>query len=91
MEKEGAQVIIPAIALAARLFMEGKRGRLKGTPNVRKTLRADCLIVATAAIHGAQVFYSNDRDCRMLVGSGTRMKAEDLPDMPPELLVDLES
>jgi predicted nucleic acid-binding protein len=52
--------------LASILWQEGKRGRPKGKPNCRVTLRADTMIIATAKTHGAKEFYSGDGSCRNL-------------------------
>ncbi len=72
-------------SLAATLFVKGKAEREMHTENARKCLRADSLIIATAAVHNAEVFYSNDRDCRNLADGVWRMRAEDLPEIPPDL------
>ena len=57
---------IKCTALAANLFWEGKQGRKMGSPDARKCLRADSMIIATARTHGAKRFYSHDKDCRSL-------------------------
>ncbi len=57
---------IKCTALAANLFWEGKQGRAMSTPDARKCLRADSMIIATAKTHGAKRFYSHDKDCRSL-------------------------
>ncbi|HMP01366.1 MAG TPA: type II toxin-antitoxin system VapC family toxin [Gemmatales bacterium] len=68
---------IRAADLAARLAMK-TRGLPKAEQGERQILRADILIVATAKIAGAAVFYSNDARCRKLAGLA-EMKALDLP------------
>ncbi|MBK8913561.1 MAG: PIN domain-containing protein [Phycisphaerales bacterium] len=69
-------------AVAARLFCDGKSGRPAGQPNSRKTLRADCLIIATAYCHGARIFYSADKKCRNLAETIETWKVCDLPEGP---------
>jgi hypothetical protein len=69
---------VRSASLAARLYSEAKDTLQKGSLGGRRTLRADCLIVATAATHAARVFYSGDKNCRSLaIRAG--MQAEDLP------------
>jgi predicted nucleic acid-binding protein len=72
-------------SVAAELFEHGKAGRPKGIPGSRKVLRADAMIIATAARHGAKVFYSHDRDCRSLAKKITTWEVRDLPDQPNHL------
>lgn len=72
-------------SIAAELFQQGNVGRVKGAPDARKVLRADSLIVATAARHGAKVFYSHDRDCRSLAKKITTWEVRDLPNQPDHL------
>jgi predicted nucleic acid-binding protein len=72
-------------AVAARLWTEGRRVRAKGVPDGRKTLRADCLIVATAHCHQAEEFYSSDAQCRKLAERLGRWAVRDLPEIPPSL------
>lgn len=69
-------------SLAAQLFNAGNVGRPKGKPNSRKVLRADSLIVATAAMHGASIFYSHDVGCRSLASHFSKWQVRDLPDTP---------
>jgi predicted nucleic acid-binding protein len=70
-------------SLAADLFRRGKPMRPNGVPMGREVLRADTLIIATAKVHRAQIFYSGDVDCRAL--AGTIMEARDLPLNSPNL------
>ncbi|MCC7316494.1 MAG: PIN domain-containing protein [Planctomycetes bacterium] len=65
--------------VAARLFAIGRQQRGAGKENVRKTLRADSLIIATASVHGAMEFYSDDDDCRRLASHVPRLTAKELP------------
>jgi predicted nucleic acid-binding protein len=78
---------IKSAALAARIYAENKNIQLQiqNQPNARKTLRADCLIVATARIHGARIFYSGDTGCRSLASKISGIEARDLPAQPPNL------
>ena len=70
---------VRAASLAADLFRQGleERGD-KGSPDGRKCLRADSLIVATARSQGVSVFYSHDKHCRTMA-TRARMEAFDLP------------
>lgn len=121
LDEDGAQVIVPAVALseyltpipfdlhkrtiasisgeflvapfdircaslAAHLFNAGRHVRPMGLPDARKSLRADCLIVATAAMHGARVIYSDDSNLRSLAKHSMPMiEGQPLPDIPPNL------
>ncbi|MCH7703062.1 MAG: PIN domain-containing protein [Planctomycetes bacterium] len=77
---------VKCAALASRLFRQGKSRVKKGAKDSRRSLRADTLIIATAAVHGARVFYSNDKRCRKLVSDCVpRLEAKDLPTMAPNL------
>jgi predicted nucleic acid-binding protein len=69
---------IKCTALAANLFSDGKSGRPMSQPNARVCLRADSMIVATAKIHGAKVFYSHDKNCRSMA-KNAGMDPWDLP------------
>ena len=71
--------------LSAQLFAEGKDLRTMSRKGVRKCLRADCHIVATAIVHGARVLYSDDKDCRNLASKDPRITALRIPDIPPDL------
>lgn len=71
-------------AMAARLFSRGKAGRPMGQKNSRNLLKSDAYIVATAAVHGARRFYSNDKWCRKLAEKAG-LTAKDLPDIAPDL------
>lgn len=72
-------------SLAARLFSVGKKARDMGGKNARKVLKADTMIIATAAVHGAEVFYSGDLGCRTLAKHFERWSVKDLPDIAPDL------
>lgn len=72
-------------ALAAKMYQEGRTDRGKTTKAQRRCLRADSLILATAAVHGATVFYSNDSRCRKLALQIPRMEGKDLPTVGPSL------
>lgn len=72
-------------SLAARLFQVGKSVRPMKSPAARKCLRADCLIVATAHVHGATAFYSADGDCRKLAQKLSGWTVQGLPDIAPSL------
>jgi len=71
-------------SLAAVLFEHGKAAHVRGTPGVRRVIRADSLIVATAKVAGAAVFFSHDGDCRK-PAARAGLRAEDLPTMPNSL------
>ena len=71
-------------ALAARLFVQGKGERKLNTKNARNMLKSDCLIIATAASHGARTFYSDDAQCRKLAAHA-RLNVEGLPEIAPNL------
>lgn len=72
-------------SLASQLFSRGKETREMGEENARKILKADCMIVATAAVHGARVFYSGDTKCRALAEQIHKWTVRDVPDTPPDL------
>ncbi len=74
---------IESASLAAELFAAGKPMRPQDVPMGRECLRADTLIIATAKVHKAKVFYSNDDNCRAL--ANTVMDARDLPVNSPFL------
>lgn len=71
--------------VAAGLFGEGKRQRRMKKAGARSCLRADSLIIATARVYGAEILYSNDRDCRNLADTVPGLTACDLPEAPPSL------
>ena len=76
---------VECAALAAQLFSQG-RGIVKGkTRGGRSTLRADALIIATAAVHGAEAFYSGDAICRKMASLVPRLEVLDVPKQPPDL------
>lgn len=70
-------------SLAAELFKSGKPMRPNGVPFGREILRSDTLIIATAVVHKAKVFYSDDGDCRAL--ASTVMDARPLPTFREQL------
>ena len=72
-------------ALAARLFVEGKKDRKMATKNARNLLKSDSLIIATAAVHGARTFYSDDTQCRSLASRVPGLTTEGLPTVAPDL------
>ncbi len=76
---------VQCASLAAEPFVEGKQSRQMDEPGARKCLRADCLIVATAAVHGARILYSGDGKCRNLAAAAPNLQAQDLPTIPPSL------
>lgn len=71
-------------ALAAKLFAKGKEGRKMNVENARNLLKSDLLIVATSAVHGARIFYSDDGDCRNLA-ERAGLTAKALPTIAPDL------
>jgi predicted nucleic acid-binding protein len=76
---------VKCAALAARLFSEGKGVVKRGKPGGRSTLRADALIIASAALSGARTFYSGDAKCRKLAQRVSQLTVHDLPTIPPTL------
>jgi predicted nucleic acid-binding protein len=74
---------VECASLAAELFKIGKPLRPAGVPMGREVLRADTMIIATAKVHKAKTFYSNDADCRKLASHV--MDARDLPLNSPYL------
>ena len=75
-------------ALAADIWRR-HRGLPKKDQIKRTTLKADALIVATASVAGAQVFYSHDPKCRRLAELA-RMEGRDLPTHHENLFIDKE-
>ena len=75
---------VKCAALAARLFVEGKQDREMSVENARNLLKSDSLIIATAAVHGARIFYSDDEQCRKLA-ERAHLSAEALPTIAPDL------
>jgi predicted nucleic acid-binding protein len=71
-------------ALAAGLFRYGKSNRDMKAMGARICLRADSLIVATAKNHGAEVFYTEDRDC-FAMAQKAGMTAKELPKISDSL------
>ena len=74
---------IECASLAAELFKVGKPMRTAGIPLGREVLRADTLIIATAKVHKAKVFYTDDANCRAL--AATVLDARPLPANSPHL------
>ena len=74
---------IECASLAAELFKVGKPMRVQGQPLGREVLRADTLIIATAKVHKAKIFYTDDASCRKL--ANTIMDARPLPSQSPNL------
>jgi len=66
-------------SIAASLYTRGSEGRVRGQANTRNTLKADCLIVASAKAANATAFYTADAGCRNI--AKLRMPAHDLPEM----------
>lgn len=64
-------------ALAATLFNDHRRNYQTGAPGMRDCCKSDALIVATAKVHGASTFYTDDSACHTMAQSV--MKAEKLP------------
>lgn len=75
---------VKCAALAARLFVEGKEDREMSVENARNLLKADSLIIATAAVNGARLFYSEDEQCRKLA-ERANLTAKALPTIAPDL------
>lgn len=68
---------LAACSLAAHLWQQ-HRGLPKEHQIERSLLKSDVMIVASAKVAGASVFYSHDEKCRSLATSA-RMTAKDLP------------
>jgi hypothetical protein len=66
-----------ASAVAASLWLK-HRGLPKDEQIARQTLKSDVLIVATALVAGAKVYYSNDSKCRRFADLAG-MKGQNLP------------
>jgi predicted nucleic acid-binding protein len=64
-------------SLAAELFAVGKPQRPPNVPMGRECLRSDTLIIATAKVHSAKLFYTDDNACRVL--AKTVLDARPLP------------
>src|ERR1022692_4798738 len=84
-----------ACPLAAKLwqFERGLQGLTSGLPeeerSVRKVLKSDILIVASAKVAGAALFFSHESKCRRLaIEAG--MEAKDLPESSGDLFTDQE-
>ena len=78
-------------SVAASLFRKGKAQlSLRSRKGARAYLRADCLIIATAAIYGAKIFYSGDKNCRKLASNATKLTVRDLPTVAPTLFSDID-
>lgn len=76
---------VQCAGLAAKLFRKGKEEREMDVEDSRNMLKADSLIVATAAVHGASMLYSHDAQCRQLASHAGRLRAADLPEIGPDL------
>ncbi len=63
--------------LASTLYAEWKPAYQDGTPGSRDFLKADAMIVATAKIYGASIFYSDDKKCREMASQV--MEAKEMP------------
>jgi predicted nucleic acid-binding protein len=79
---------LPASALAAKLWQANHR-RPEGERMSRTTIKADVLIIATAAVHGAKRFYSHDKKART-IAELAGMQALDLPLRHHDMHVDAE-
>lgn len=79
---------LQAASLAAALW-RAHRELPKNEQLQRKTLKADVLIVATATVAGATIFFSNDAKCRKLARIA-KMEARDLPRHSENLFIDRE-
>jgi hypothetical protein len=79
---------IPASALAARLWLSHQK-LAPSEQLARTTLKADVQIIATAAVHGAKRFFSNDKKARKLAEIAG-MQALDLPLRHPDMHTDAE-
>lgn len=75
-------IIVPldihATSLAAKLWIKNHDGPSEDAIE-RKYLKSDVLIVATALVAGAKVFYSHDKKCRKLADRAG-MIGRDLPE-----------
>ena len=80
---------VRAASLAAQLWLETRELPKEQQP-ARTTLKADVLIVATAKVAGAEVFYSHDGNFRKLAGRAG-MRGEDLPTHSENLFIDAEA
>ena len=79
---------LQAAAFAASLWREHRKLSPKEQIK-RTTLKADVLIVATAYLAGARVFYSHDAKCRRLA-TLAKMEGRDLPTHHENMFVDKE-
>jgi predicted nucleic acid-binding protein len=79
---------LQAAALAAELWRK-HRGLPKSQQAKRTTLKADVLIIATARVAGASIFYSHEPKCRRLAKLA-KMEARDLPMHHENMFVDRE-
>lgn len=77
-----------AASIAAELWQKHRRLPPKDQIK-RSTLKADVLIIATAASAGAQRFYSHDPKCRRLARAA-KLDAHDLPTHHENLFIDQE-
>ncbi len=79
---------LQAASLAAELWQR-HRGLPKTEQIKRRTLKSDVLIVATASVAGASIFYSHEAKCRRLARLA-QLEAKDLPTHHENLFVDAE-
>jgi len=68
---------VRAMALAADLWT--RTHKVSDDNRERKCIRADTLIVASAKVGGARIFYSHDKDCRK-IAERAGMVPKDLPE-----------
>ncbi len=61
------------------------RDALRQSGATRKSMKADCMIIATAVASKAEYLYSHDSDIRRLA-RGVEIEVRDLPEVPPEQL-----
>jgi predicted nucleic acid-binding protein len=86
---------IKACVLSAKLwhFERGLQGHSEGLPKEeqteRKILKADILIVASAKVGGATIFYSHEKKCRRLA-TEAGMATKDLPTSSGDWVTDLD-
>ena len=74
---------VQAASVAANLWAAHKKLPRDQQYKDRHVLKADAMIIASARVAGASIFYSNDRACRAL--AGTVMRSEGLPTKPQNL------
>lgn len=77
-----------ACALAAELWQQ-RPSSPQGPHSQRPLLKLDVMIVATAKVAGAGVFYSNDKQCRAFAALAN-LDARDLPTHSQNLFTEAE-